>query len=230
MSEELQPGDPGWNYFNYFTETEEQFQRCRGTGLFLMSPLDWALVEGWKNSGVPLQAVLRGIEEAFRKKNSRRVKFQNVNSLAYCAQAVARETQAMTNIIDRTEKVDAPFPLENLQRHLGENASKLRRMGARYEEIASALDRLGAEAEEEYKDLEQLEQRLTALEDKMAAVAKISQPEELLFSLRRELDNALRPYRGKMTADQISMLERQYLEKRILEEAGLPRLSLFYLR
>jgi len=40
------------NYFNYFTEVEEHFQRARGTALFLMSPLDWALVETWKNAGV----------------------------------------------------------------------------------------------------------------------------------------------------------------------------------
>jgi hypothetical protein len=46
------------NYFNYFTETEEHFQRARGTGLFLLSPLDWALIEAWKNSGIPLEAVL----------------------------------------------------------------------------------------------------------------------------------------------------------------------------
>ncbi len=51
---------PEWthNYFNYFTEIEEHFQRARGTALFLLSPLDWALVETWKNSGVPLEAVL----------------------------------------------------------------------------------------------------------------------------------------------------------------------------
>ena len=46
------------NYFNYFTEIEEHFQRARGSGLFLLSPVDWALIEGWKNSGVPLEAVL----------------------------------------------------------------------------------------------------------------------------------------------------------------------------
>ena len=55
------------NYFNYFTEVEEHFQRARGTALFLMSPLDWALIESWKNAGVPLTAVLRGIDTAFEK-------------------------------------------------------------------------------------------------------------------------------------------------------------------
>ena len=74
------------NYFNYFTETEEHFQRARGTSLFLLSPLDWALVESWKNSGVPLEAVLRGIDVAFEKWRARRVKNQQVNSLTFlCA-------------------------------------------------------------------------------------------------------------------------------------------------
>ena len=84
------------NYFNYFTEVEEHFQRARGTSLFLLSPLDWALLESWKNAGVPLEAVLRGIDEAFEKWRSRKVKTQMVNSLAFCAQAVLTEARVMT--------------------------------------------------------------------------------------------------------------------------------------
>src|SRR5262249_34797606 len=71
---------PGVNYFNYFTEIEEHFQRARGTGLFLLSPLDWALIESWNTAGVPLEAVLRGIDESFEKWRSRKVKTQKVNS------------------------------------------------------------------------------------------------------------------------------------------------------
>ncbi len=59
------------NYFNYFTEVEEHFQRARGTGLFLLSPVDWALIEAWKNGGIPLEAVLRGIDQAFEKWRAR---------------------------------------------------------------------------------------------------------------------------------------------------------------
>ena len=51
------------NYFNYYTEIEEHFQRARGTGLFLLSPLDWALIESWNNAGVPLEAVLRRLKD-----------------------------------------------------------------------------------------------------------------------------------------------------------------------
>jgi hypothetical protein len=87
-----------------------------------------------------------------------------------------------------------------------------------------------ADAANLYHDLEQLEQRLTALEDKMIAIARARQTEEDLFRARRELDLQLRPYRGKMSAEQLTMLEKQYLERQLLESAGLPRLSLFYLR
>src|SRR5947207_15894029 len=94
-----QRDEPDWprNYFNYFTEIEDHFQRARGTGLFLLSPLDWALIEAWKNSGIPLEAVLRGIDQAFEKWRTRpaRARMQMVNSLAYCAQAIAAEAQAI---------------------------------------------------------------------------------------------------------------------------------------
>ena len=85
------------NYYNYFTEVEEHFQRARGTSLFLMSPLDWALIESWKNAGVPLTAVLRGIDTAFEKWRARKSRTQMVNSLAFCAQAVLTEAQQISS-------------------------------------------------------------------------------------------------------------------------------------
>ncbi len=85
------------NYFNYFTEIEEHFQKARGTSLFLLRPLDWALIESWKTSGVPLEAVLRGIDIAFEKWRQKKSRVQQVNSLAYCAQAVLQEAQAMAD-------------------------------------------------------------------------------------------------------------------------------------
>src|ERR1700729_1794930 len=88
----MSPGEP-FNYFNYFTEIEEHFQRARGTSLFLLSPLDWALIETWKNSDIPLEAVLRGIDASFEKYHARKQKTQRVNSLAFCAQAILTEAQ-----------------------------------------------------------------------------------------------------------------------------------------
>jgi hypothetical protein len=152
------------NYFNYFTEIEEHFQKARGTGLFLVSPLDWALIETWKNAGVPLEAVLRGIDEAFEKWRSRKSKIQMVNSLAYCSQAVLEQAQMMAGTVQTTPRGAAPpppFPLEDLRAYLAGNAAALRkREGAPFEETAAGLDRLAAEAEQHYTDLEDLERRL----------------------------------------------------------------------
>jgi DNA repair exonuclease SbcCD ATPase subunit len=101
----------------------------------------------------------------------------------------------------------------------------LRRAGL--EELAGPLEALPLEAL--YSDLEQLEQRLTAIEEKMIARLRSDAPEEALFEARRTLDRELKPYRGKMSAEQLSMLEKQFLERKLLENRGLPRLSLFYL-
>jgi transposase len=102
--------------------------------------------------------------------------------------------------------------------------------GAGFPEISATLDKLAAEAGQHLADLEQLEQRLTALEEKLVATLKSRQTDEDLFNARRDLDAQLRPYRGKMSAEQLAMLERQYLERRLLERSSLPRLSLFYMR
>ena len=217
------------NYFNYYTEIEEHFRRVRATSLFLLSPLDWALIDTWKNAGVPLEAVLRGIDTAFEKWRARRIKTQQVNSLAFCAQAVLTEAQIMSGAVQpKVRKESAPpFPMDELRNYLTGNADAL---PPEYEEITRSLRKLADDVAEHYADLEALEQRLTVLEEKLVATARTRQTEDDLLATRRELDGQLRPYRGKMSAEQITMLEKQYLERHLLEKAGLPRLSLFYMR
>ena len=217
------------NYFNYFTEIEDHFQRARGTGLFLLSPLDWALIEAWKNGGIPLEAVLRGIDQAFEKWHSRppRGRIQMVNSLAYCAQAIAVEVQAIVDGGTPAKSAIAapPFSLDEVRGYLARNAATLRTAGL--EDLAGSLAALPLDAL--YGDLEQLEQRLTAIEEKMIARLRSDASDEALFEARRTLDREIQPYRGKMSVQQLSMLEKQFLERKLLENRGLPRLSLFYL-
>ena len=215
-------------YFNYFTEIEEHFRKARASGLFLLSPLDWALIEAWKNAGIPLEAVLRGIDAAFEKWRSHpsRARIQKVNSIAYCAQAIAVEAQAMANAapVARRES-KAPFALEDVREFAARHAAALRSAG--HDDLARSIEAL--DLEKLYADLEQLEQRLTAIEEKLIARLRASASEEELFEARRALDRELKPYRGKMTAEQLAMLEKQFLDRRLLESAGLARLSLFYL-
>lgn len=236
MSQPVPPPDENqsdWrlNYFNYFTEVEEHFQRARGTSLFLMSPLDWALLESWKNSGIPLEAVLRGIDAAFDKWRSRKQRTQMVNSIAYCTQAVMKEAQTMADnaagLTSQGGETEAPFPVDQVKTHLEKAASALGALDG-YAEIASAVASIAEKVEDHLADPEQLDQRLTALEDKMAAIARTRLSDEDLFQMRRELDFQLKPYRSKMTADQLGRLEKSFLDRKVFEHFSLPRMSLFY--
>ena len=220
------------NYFNYFTEIEEHFQRARGTGLFLLSPLDWALIETWKNAGIPLTAVLRGIDTAFEKWHARKRKHRAVNSLAYCTQEVINEAAAMADVADNKPGKAAapPFSMEDLRAHLAPAAEALRARGAEYAGLVVSIEAILDDLEDHSRSLEELEQRLTVIEQKMIAILQARASDEDLLEARREMERQIRPYRGKMTAGQLAMLEKQYLERVLLEQAALPRLSLFYLR
>jgi len=229
MSEESQ--DWRLNYFNYFTEVEEHFQQTRGTALFLMSPLDWALIETWKSSGVPLEAVLRGIDSAFDKWKQKKTRTQAVNSLAYCAQAVMKEAEAMAKGLPvgaSSGPADNPFPPEAVRAHLEKAQATIAPL-AGFAEIEASLSRLLGALDEHLRDLQELDQRLTAIEEKMAAIARTRLSDNDLFEMRRELEMQLRPYRGKMSTDQLMRLEKSFLDRKVYEKAGLPRLSLFFM-
>ena len=233
------------NYFNYFTEIEEHFQRRRGR--IQLSPLDWALIETWKNAGIPLEAVLRGIDAAFDKYEQRPSKAQKVNSLAYCAQAVLVAAEEM-----KEAAVGAASPDSQSQRPSGFQASEiaafLRRNAENLDaanlprakgidatplarETANALREIaaGLDATETLPRLEDLERQLAVAEEKLFALLLAATPDQQIVTVRAEADRELAPYRRKMPSAQIEQLQKQYVHKRLLEKYGLPRLSLFYM-
>ncbi|MEP6715692.1 MAG: hypothetical protein ABJC09_08955 [Terriglobia bacterium] len=221
------------NYFNYFTEIEEHFQRARGTSLFLLSPLDWALIETWRNAEVPLEAVLRGIDSAFEKWRAKRSRAQQVNSLAWCSQAVLAEAQRMADGGQSrpAQEPQAPFPADDLRRYVENNIEIIKKTGIpEFLSVADSLEQVLKAIGELSRDLESLEERLTMLEQKLIAAARSRQTEDQALAARRELESYLSPYKRRMTGPQISMLQSQFMDRNVLESAHLPRLSLFYLR
>ena len=235
-----------WNYFNYFTEIEQYFWRKRGAHL-LVSPLDWAIMEAWQKAGVPLEAVLKGIDRAFESYGrSRRGAGKPLKSLAYCTDAVMEaaeeqlEAAAGKAPTSKQESLRESFSREELQKYCLRNAGLLKQAaeknaGAR-PELGAALSEIAQSVEASAKlletpgapDLEDLERRLTTLDEKLQALLTSHAPEELLLKIRRELDGQLTAYRRKMKAEQLALVEKQYVQKRLLEEFSLPRLSLFY--
>jgi len=224
------------NYFNYFTEIEEHFQKRRG-GILLLSTLDWALIETWKDAGIPLEAVLRGIDTAFEN-HEKRPSPRKVNSLAYCSQAVLTAAEDMKEAAVGTASGPKPnkgFETAEIVAFLERNAAQLDEakfaMKAIAQDIAGALRRLAGELRnnDSMPRLEDVERRLTALEEKLFAALVTSSSEEELVSVRAEADRELAPYKRKMSGPQIEQLHKQFLHKRLLEKSGLTRLSLFYM-
>jgi hypothetical protein len=225
------------NYFNYFTEIEEHFQRRRGT-MLLLSTLDWALIETWKDAGIPLAAVLRGIDSTFENYERRPRKAQRrVNGLAFCSQEVLAAAEDMKEAAvgtARPEKNRATLDLQEISAYLTRNAGQIDTAAlpdsARplAHETARSLRELAAGLSAGQK-LEDLERRLTVMEEKLFAVLLTCTPDEELVALRTQAEREIAPYRSKMPSAQIEQLHKQYIHKMLLERHGVPRLSLFYM-
>ena len=232
------------NYFNYFTEIEERYLQRRGGGL-LLSTLDWALIETWKDAGIPLEAVLRGIDDAFEKYYQRPSKTRKVNSLAYCSQAVMSAAEEMKEAAIGAGQPEKPrqkgFHAPEIVAFLLHNAAQLEiaklpeRTGVSVrtvaQEAAASLRQMSGELEAKGipSGLENLERHLAVLEEKLFAALLAAIPDDQLVTVRAEADRELAPYRRKMLAAQIEQLQKQYTHKRLLEQYNLPRLSLFYM-
>ena len=234
-----------WNYFNYFTEIEEHFWKKRGAHL-LVSPLDWAIMETWQKAGVPLEAALKGIDRAFESyQRSRRGAGKPLKSLAYCTDAVLEATEEQQEAAVGAQsparaEAKEPFSRSDLQTYLKRNGELLRKAASRHEAAQADLVVFLRHAAESLAssetlleapgmlDLEDLERRLTILDEKIHAALLTHAPEELMLKIHREVDSQLASYRRKMKAEQLALVEKQYSQKRLLDEYQLPRLSLYY--
>ena len=238
-----------FNYFNYFTEIEEYFWQKRGAHL-LVSPLDWAIVETWQKQQIPLSAVLKGIDRAFEswQRSRRAAAGRQMKTLAYCVDAVleAAAEAHEANVgagpeSNSARNVTETFSREELRKYIERNAAKLRAaeekqrtnnisLSARFLDTATRLGEFLSLLDSPGPlDLEDFERRLTVLEEKLSAALSADADENALLEVRREMDRVLAPYRRKMSSEQLAQLERQYLQKRLFEHFGIPRLSLFYL-
>jgi hypothetical protein len=204
--------DQELNYFNYFTEIERFYQSKRES-FTLLSTLDWVLIENWKEQGVPLELVLKGIDRAFSRAKRR------INSLAYCVKAIEEVCKEQKDM-----RVDAPelpdFQEDEVRIYVGTLADAVRHVD---EGIASSIGSL------DVQDLRKAEQSLSAMEEKLIAKLKFTSDDRTMIEVKREVDDELMPFRSTMTTPQLAMLEQQMWRRKLLERHNIPRLSLFYL-
>jgi hypothetical protein len=207
----------------------------------MLSTLDWALIETWRDAGIPVEAVLRGIDDAFDKHDAKKQRLgaraRKVNGLAWCAQAVMEAVEqakeaAIGSTAPATETRESGFEAERIARYLRHNAALIEAAALTppADTIAEATAlRLRALADDQPAALEELDRTLSALEERLFAALLTAASEEELVTLRAQAANELAPYKGKMQAVQIKQVQQQFLQKRLLELRRLPRLSLFYM-
>lgn len=241
------------NYFNYFTEIEDTFIRRRGRSL-LLSPMDWALIESWKEMGIPLHVALRGIERAFDSYESKPRK-RTVKTLFYCQEEVEAQfaewlesqlgaADAASNGEDAEEVFESderlPFPRSSILEHMARARAALLNICTerkRKDAFFDALGRTAARLEELEKDFsharrpdaERLESDLTSLEKSLDDAVLQSMSASELEKARLDTEEQLQPYRNRMEAATYQQTFDNLLLKRVREQNGLPRLSLFYL-
>lgn len=234
------------NYFNYFTEIEERFQARRGS-LLMLSTLDWALIDTWREAGVPLEIVLRGIDDAFDHYDGKlaraKGRVRKINGLAWCSQAVMESAEraaeaslaapAPNTPLTSTETPETGFEPNRIATFLRTNATAIAAAtlpspaNTIATDTVSRLQTLAGTLPS--TNLEDLDRTLSVLEEKLVAALFTATPEATLTALREQADRELAPYRGKMGAVQIRQVQQQFLGKRLLESHKLPRLSLFYM-
>lgn len=245
------------NYFNYFTEIEDTFVRRRGRHV-LLSPLDWALIENWKEKGVPLHIALSGIERAFDSYQAKPRK-RSVKSLLYCQEEVEAQyaewlesqvgAQAEDGANDNGHaalapetEASLPFPRADILAHLRNARAKIlhvceERRKARPDQLCDGLSRAAAQIEELEKDFararrpqaEQLEAALTNLERMLNGLLLSSLTKAELETARSATAAELEPYRSRMERETYEQTFDNLLLKRLRDRYDLPRLSLFYL-
>lgn len=239
------------NYFNYFTEIEDAFVRRRGKHL-LLSPMDWALIESWKEMNVPLHIVLRGIEKAFDSWEAKPRK-RSVKSLLYCQEEIeaqyaewleprvgAAGDEAQPPIQRTGAHEGLPFPRRDIVEYLERGRASLRDARAKREtedDLAETIMRVIGLLEELERDFaeaiqpdaQKLEISLTGLERMLSDALPAVVPSDEMEAAQREVKEQLRPYRSHMEKTSYEQTVSNLLLKRLREQFGIPRLSLFYL-
>ena len=235
------------NYFSYFSEIEDTFIRRRGKHLML-SPIDWALIETWKERGVPLHVALRGIEHAFDSHDAKKQK-RTVKTLLYCQEEVeaqyaewldsrvgSHDTGVRSEDDDRT-----PFPRAAVLRHLEQSVEDITNLAqqskARQDELSEALDRaatLLSEIKSDYEsasqpDSRKLEESLTGIERMLDDAMRIGIKEQDLDLINGEIESQLKPYKRHMDKAAFAQTRDHLMRKRMRENFGVPRLSLFFM-
>jgi phage terminase Nu1 subunit (DNA packaging protein) len=221
------------NYYNYFTEIEETFVRRRGKHL-LLSPIDWAMIEGWQERGIPLHIVIRAIEGVFDGYDKNPGP-RSIKGLLYCREEVEAqflEWSAMQAGKAKEGSDDSgELSVEQIVEHIESVTETLQlyKNPALREDIDRAITRMKELAANHSNDVETADHALSDIESLLEHALLTKTDKTRLTEFQKEITGQLRPYKAEMTPESYDQTARVMLLKRLRDEEGIPRLSLFYL-
>jgi hypothetical protein len=220
------------NYYNYFTEIEDTFVRRRAKHLFL-SPLDWALIDVWKDRGIPLHIVIRAIESVFDVFDRQPPGTRTIKSLFYCREEIESQyLEWLNSRVGSTEDEDAKqFPRDAIETHIDSAIEKLRnvKQESMTEDISRSITRLEELRDDLTSDTESIDGTLGDIEKILDRALLTKWDSTHLKRVEKEIASELRPYKADMEPDVYRNTKELMLLKRLREDAGVPRLGLFYI-
>jgi hypothetical protein len=228
--------NPALNYFNYYTEIEDTFIRRRGKNLFL-SPLDWALIEAWQERGIPLHIVIRSIESVFDVYDKQPAGTRSIKSLFYCREEIeVQYTEWLRGQTGKSQEKgdgsqESGFSREAIAAHIAAAIEKLRAIGQEdlREEAGRAVTRLEELDAGLTDNFESVDKTLGDIEKLLDRGLQSNWDKPHLKLLEKEVAGQLKAYKAGMEPDAYKQTFELMLLKRLREEAGVPRLGLFYL-
>jgi hypothetical protein len=220
------------NYYNYFTEIEETFVRRRGKHL-LLSPIDWAMIEGWQDRGIPLHVVIRAIEGVFDGYDKNPGP-RSIKGLLYCREEVEAQFLEWTSMQagkNGSNEGSVEFSPERIVEHIETVIVSLRssKTPELHEDIERAIARLQQLAVEHSNDLETADQALSDIESFLEGALLTHLDSTRLAEIEKDVAGQLRPFKSQMEPEVYAQTSRVMMLKRLRDEECIPRLSLFYL-
>lgn len=222
------------NYFNYFTEIEDTFVRRRGRNL-LLSPLDWALIEGWQQRGIPLHIVIRALESVFDTFDKNPGK-RTIKGLFYCREEVEAQfeewlTSQVGKASEHPASEDGGITREDIEKHISDAIDSLRKPPTPElaEDFARAVERLELLLADMGQNHQLVDESLADIERFLEHSLLERAAADELAELETEVAAALKPYKRTIEKDIYESTFRMMLLRRLRENAGVPRLGLFYL-
>ncbi len=220
------------NYYNYFTEIEDTFVRRRGKHL-LLSPIDWAMIEGWQERGIPLHIVIRAIESVFDGYDKNPGP-RSIKGLLYCREEVEAQFLEWTSMQagkSKSNEGSVEFSPDQIEKHIETVITELERSENPdlREDIERSIARLRELSTNHSNDLATADQALSDVESLLEHVLLTKLNKERLAEIEKDIASQLKPYKSQMDADAYKQTSRVMILKRLRDEEGIPRLSLFYL-